>query len=251
MPSGLGILLYYMLERWPGVHFYPGKWLPARFRASAWRYTALMAGYAAGLLALLATVAAGRGESVAAALLLGFVVPYTIWFMVFSMTAFLQHTNPRLRWYGDVAGVASKPESLSVQVIVPGWLNHLTHYVLEHPVHHISAMIPHYRLKRAQAALAGISEPPIIAMPYTLGNINDVLQRCRLYDYDEHVWRDFAGEVSAVPDETRRLRQAAAPAGMPPDSGDGPDSPGIFFPPGPNQPDRTAARAAADEDANP
>ena len=34
--SGLGILLYFLLERWPTVHFYPGAYLPQRFRASAW-----------------------------------------------------------------------------------------------------------------------------------------------------------------------------------------------------------------------
>ncbi len=252
--SGLGILLYYLLERWPSVHFYPGSWLPKRFHASAWRYTALEAGYAAALLSVLVLVSSARHESVVAAVLLGFVMPYMIWFMVYSMTAFLQHTNPRLRWYRDAASVASPPEALSVQVRIPGWMNHMTHYVLEHPVHHISAMIPHYHLKKAQAALAGISQPPIITMQYTIGNMRDVLRRCRLYDYDEHVWVDFSGEVTAIPVETVKFRQAGASV-QPfddhlPGLAEGQATPGIFFPPDRGARNAQEVTTVLDEDAS-
>lgn len=230
-PGGLGILLYYMLERWPSVHFYPGSWLPQRHRASAWRYTALEAIYGGSLLALLVLVAASRGESIALAVVLGFVVPYAIWFTTFALTAFLQHTNPRLRWYGETSGVASTPEQLSVHVKVPQWLNHMTHYVLEHNVHHVHAMIPHYHLKQAQAVLAGAVSAPIITMNWTLGNMNDVLRRCKLYDYERHVWLDFTGKESGVPDDTVRLRQASD--GLPPYGPQSDLSPAVFFPPEP------------------
>jgi acyl-lipid omega-6 desaturase (Delta-12 desaturase) len=177
--SGAGILLYFLLERWPTVHFYPGGWLPPRFRASAWGYTALLAAYAAALLSLLVLVPSG---SVAAAVVCGFVLPYAIWFTVFSMTVFVQHTNPQLRWYRDVGSIAAPPEALSVHVGMPGWINHMTHYAMEHPVHHLSAMVPHYHLKQAQAALAGIAAPSIIAMRFTLGTLRDAaaLQALRL-----------------------------------------------------------------------
>lgn len=229
--SGLGILLYYLLERWPTVHYLPGAWLPARFRASAWGYTALLTAYAAALLSLLVLVPAARGDSVLASVLCGFALPYLIWFMTFSMTAFLQHTNPQLRWYRDVGSIASPPEALSVHVGVPHWLNHMTHYVLEHPVHHVSAMIPHYHLKQAQAALAGMSAPAIIAMPFTVGNMSEVLRRCKLYDYDAHAWLNFSGEVTAVPLDCSKLaaRGAGLDDGLLPDQAQ-PDSPGIFFP---------------------
>lgn len=228
-PGGAGILLYYMLERWPSVHFYPGAWLPKKHHASAWRYTALETLWAGALLSLLVLVAWARGESVALAVVLGFAVPYTIWFATFSLTAFLQHTNPRLRWYGDKSGVASPPEALAVHVRVPAWLNHMTHYVLEHNVHHVHAMIPHYYLKQAQAALAGVVSAPIIEMNWNLGNMNDVLRRCKLYDYEDHVWRNFAGEVTAIPDDTVRMRAAAEH--LPPYRPGDENSAGVFFPP--------------------
>jgi omega-6 fatty acid desaturase (delta-12 desaturase) len=231
--GGAGILLYYLLERWPSVHFYPGAWLPPRFRASAWGYTALLTAWMAALLSLLVLVPSATGGSVAAAVLCGFVLPYTIWFTTFSMTAFLQHTNPQLRWYPDVASMASPSESTSVHVGIPHWMNHVTHYVLEHPVHHVSAMIPHYHLKQAQAALAGAVAPNIISMRFNYNNLRDVLRRCRLYDYDAHAWLDFNGEVTAIPLEFSAARgRPAKPVlgGQLPDQAE-PDSPGIFFPP--------------------
>jgi len=232
--SGLGILLYYLVERWPSVHFYPGFWLPARHRASAWRYTALVTAYIGALIALLVTVPAARGESVTAALLCGLALPYTIWFTVFSMTAYLQHTNPQLRWYETVGNMASPPESTAVHVGVHPLINHVTHYVLEHSVHHVSAMIPHYHLKQAQAALAGRVEQHIITMPFTYGNMRDVLRRCRLYDFEGHAWMNFEGEVTAIPRDTSGF--GAPQAGrssdyLLPDEAY-PDSPGIFFPQG-------------------
>lgn len=231
--GGAGILLYYMLVRWPSVHFYPGAWLPPRFRASAWGYTALLTAWMGALLSLLVLVPSAAGDSVLAAVLCGFVLPYTIWFTTFSMTAFLQHTNPQLRWYRDVASMASPSESTSVHVGIPHWMNHITHYVLEHPVHHVSAMIPHYYLKQAQEALAGAVAPNIISMRFNFANLRDVLRRCRLYDYDAHAWLDFNGEVTAVPLEfgAPRARQARPASGeLLPDQAN-PGSPGIFFPP--------------------
>jgi acyl-lipid omega-6 desaturase (Delta-12 desaturase) len=224
--STLGIPLYFMLERWPTVHYYPGAYLPPRFRASAWGYTALMTAWFAALLSLLALVASG---SVLTSVLCGFVMPYLVWFTIFSTTAFLQHTNPKVRWYESVGTLASHPEALSVHVQFPPWLNHATHYVLEHPVHHVAPMVPHYHLKKAQAELAGMASPPVVAMPFSIGNLREVLRRCKLYDYEAHAWLDFNGQVTAVPVDSSNTRARRA-EGLLPDRAE-PDSPGIFFPP--------------------
>ena len=239
--SGAGILLYFLIERWPTVHFYPGSWLPPRFRRSALGYAALQIVYAAALLAMLTLIASATGASVAASVLCGFVLPYAIWFTTFSMTVFLQHTHPQVRWYRDAA--SSPPEALSVHVGIPHWINHMSHYGLEHPVHHVSAHIPHYRLKEAQAVLAGIAAPPVVAMRFTAANVSDVLARCRLYDYDAHAWMDFDGTVTARPLERGTMRAASLPTGdLLPDQAV-PSSPGIFFPAerDPSMPEPTAA----------
>ena len=239
--SGAGILLYFLIERWPTVHFYPGSWLPPRFRRSALGYAALQIVYAAALLAMLTLIASVTGASVAASVLCGFVLPYAIWFTTFSMTVFLQHTHPQVRWYRDAA--SAPPDALSVHVGIPHWINHMSHYGLEHPVHHVSAHIPHYRLKEAQAALAAIAAPPVIAMRFTAANLRDVLTRCRVYDYDAHAWMDFDGSVTARPLERGTMRAASLPTSdLLPDQAV-PSSPGIFFPAErhPSMPEPTAA----------
>jgi omega-6 fatty acid desaturase (delta-12 desaturase) len=227
--SGAGVFLYYVLERWPEVHLYPGSWLPKQYHASAWRYTALQASYGLGLLALLAAVAAVRHESIALTLVCGFVVPYAVWFTVFSMTVCLQHTHPRVRWYRNRAELDQAPETVSVHVVVPAWLNHLTHYALEHPVHHLTAKVPHYHLRRAQAALASAVQPAVVVMQFTGANMCDVFRRCKLYDYDRHVWLDFDGNVTSVPEgPPPSANQRSAGAGLLPDRPD--HGAGIFFP---------------------
>ncbi|HEY6815817.1 MAG TPA: fatty acid desaturase [Croceibacterium sp.] len=221
-----GVFLYYLFERWPGVHLYPGAWLPARFHASAWRYTALQGAFGAALLAVLIGGSLATGGSVALALLCGFALPYTIWLTVFSMTVGLQHTHPRLPWYRRRSEMAASPAELSVQLLVPGWFNFLTHYALEHPVHHVSAMIPHYHLRNAQAELGAVATPPVIAMPFTVGEMRGVFRRCKLFHYERQVWVDFQGRVTAVPDAA--FRRPAAAEGLPYSAE--PDSPGVFFP---------------------
>lgn len=224
----LGVFLYYLLERWPGVHLYPGAWLPKRLHASAWRYTALQAAFGAALIALLVGVSLATDGRVVAALLCGFALPYSIWLTVFSMTVGLQHTHPRLPWYRDKSEMAALPDALSVQLLVPGWFNYLTHYALEHPVHHVSALVPHYHLKQAQAELGAITSPAVIAMPFTPGEMRGVFQRCKLFDYDAQVWVDFDGQVTAVPDAAFRRHDASVEDLQP--YGGGAGSPGIFFP---------------------
>ena len=85
-------------------------------------------------------------------------------------------------------------------------------------------------LKEAQAALAAIAAPPVIAMRFTAANLRDVLTRCRVYDYDAHAWMDFDGSVTARPLERGTMRAASLPTGdLLPDQAV-PSSPGIFFP---------------------
>ena len=230
------------------MHFYPGSWLPQKFRASAWGYTALLTAYIATLLERCwCWSRRRRATALLATVICGFVLPYTIWFTTFAMTAFLQHTNPQLRWYRNVASMASPPESTAVHVGIPALDEPHTHYVLEHPVHHVSAMIPHYHLKQAQTALAGMVEPHIITMPFTVGNMRDVLRRCRLYDYDAHAWLDFNGQVTAIPLDIGRKPASGLPLACTPIRWS-PTSPGIFFPPEPasrDQPSRPYSLSAS------
>jgi omega-6 fatty acid desaturase (delta-12 desaturase) len=129
----------------------------------------------------------------------------------------------------------------------PPWLNYATHYVLEHPVHHVAPMVPHYHLRKAQAELASFATPAVVAMPFSIANLREVLRRCKLYDYDGHAWLDFAGKVTAVPVDSSQIAARRA-GGLLPDRAE-PDSPAIFFPPEPITSAAEPVVAARREDA--
>jgi omega-6 fatty acid desaturase (delta-12 desaturase) len=199
-PTGAGIGVYYLIERWFGGHFYPGSWLPVRFRPSAWRYTAVLAVYAVvamSALAFLAPRIAPIGP--VAAVMLGFVVPFLFWVTAFSLSVCLQHVAPGVPWYRDAESVDQPVEELTVHIRMPFPIDVFTHHAMDHPVHHINGKVPFYRLKAAQAELTRMTGHRITGGTYTPGHIGEIMRACKLYDYDRHLWVDFAGKVTAIP----------------------------------------------------
>jgi hypothetical protein len=74
-----------------------------------------------------------------------------------------------------------------------------THHAMDHPVHHINGKVPFYRLKAAQAELTRMTGQRITGGTYTPGHIAGLMRACKLYDYERHLWLDFAGNVTAIP----------------------------------------------------
>jgi acyl-lipid omega-6 desaturase (Delta-12 desaturase) len=198
--TGLGILVYYLIERWVGGHVYPGKWLPKQFHASAWRYFALMMGWAAAFVTFLYFAPTYSSTSSFTAITLGFVVPLLQWITSFSLSVCMQHVSPTVPWYADRrSGAQQGVEERTVHITLPKWIGHFTHYAMDHPVHHINGKVPHYRLSAAQEELTRMTGERVTSAPYTPKVIHDTFKRCKLYDYERHVWTDFDGNVTGVP----------------------------------------------------
>lgn len=199
-PTGLGVGIYHLIERWYGENLRFAPWLPERFYASARRYNALIGLYALaaiGTLAFLAPQVAPIGP--VAAVLLGFVVPFAFWVTAFSLTVFFQHMSPAVPWYKDAASVAQPVEELTLHIRMPWAVSVFTHHAMEHPVHHINGKVPFYRLREAQAELNRMTGERISGGSYTPWNLGAIMRTCKLYDYDRHLWLNFAGEVTAIP----------------------------------------------------
>jgi hypothetical protein len=111
-------------------------------------------------------------------------------------------------------------------------------------------MVPHYRLHSAQLALSEASAEAIPTAPFTFGGMREMFRRCKLYDYERHLWINFAGDVTGVTSSARcserqpisRQPDAAAPA-----PGHFEPSAGIFFPSGEGSADEAAAGPASQE----
>jgi omega-6 fatty acid desaturase (delta-12 desaturase) len=85
------------------------------------------------------------------------------------------------------------------------------HNIMEHNAHHLNPRIPMYSLRRAQAVLEERFSESFQAYRMTWQSYRDCVQSCKLYDYANHAWLDFRGQVtSRVPLEDAPPAAAAA-----------------------------------------
>jgi omega-6 fatty acid desaturase (delta-12 desaturase) len=193
---GLGLAPYYIIERWSKVKFIPAGFLPKRFRASAWGYFALVIGYLAAFLGLLAAAPLYSHTGSATAVLLGFALPFYVWMTLFSFTVYVQHTHKRIPWFeGPVDRKTAMPqEVLSLHLDFPKLIKALMHNVYEHAAHHANVRIPFHRLADAQAELNALVGEQAVVQPFSFKWLHETLRDCRLYDYEKHQWLDFDGK---------------------------------------------------------
>ena len=211
----LGFAPYYLIERWWRDKFFPRRRNGTSQQAIFWADFALLAGYLAAFVALLARTGAALPQSSAtAAVAWGFAAPFVVWNMLMGATTYMQHTHRRAPWFAEqtewrrVAG----QEELSVHVVVPGWYGAISHHIMDHPAHHVHPKIPLYHLAAAQRRLNELLGERAISQRFTPAYLWETLACCKLYDYREHRWLDFAGRATSPCTLPPGMRRAEAPA---------------------------------------
>ena len=216
----LGLAPYYLIRRWWTDKFFPRR---RRERAhwAVWLDFALLLAYLSAFLAVLALAGERFTHSGAlAAIFWGFAVPFLVWNAMMGATTFMQHTHPRVPWFEALAELHALggQEVVSVQVVMPRWYGFISHHVMEHPAHHLHPKIPLYRVAAAQRRLNEALGERAVIQPFSLPYLLRTLAACKLYDYREHRWLDFAGRPtsgSTLPAPARghqapvRIRRAA------------------------------------------
>jgi len=212
-PVGLGFALYEIVERWLGVKFFPRAFMPARVRSAAWPHFIFLAAYLALFLALLAAAPLYSPTGSLTAILLGFVVPHYVWMELVGFTVYVQHTHPRIAWFDDASprSRADKfrvdaPEVVSTHIEFPRWLKFLVHNVYDHAVHHVQPRIPSYHLAEAQARFNALIGPFAVKEDFSVPSFADTVRRCKLYDYENRRWLDFAGRPTTEPVDMPALK---------------------------------------------
>jgi omega-6 fatty acid desaturase (delta-12 desaturase) len=204
----LGFAPYYLRERWWRDKFFP-RHASDRARLASWLDLALTI---AALFLFVATLLAWGG---AEAVLLGFALPFLVWNAMMGATTYLQHTHARIPWFEAIEewrGLAGQDE-VTVQVQVPRWYGFISHHVMDHPAHHAHPKIPLYRLAAAQRALNRLLGERAVAQHFSPAYLWRTLGACKLYDYREHRWLDFAGNpTSACTLPTHMQQSATVPA---------------------------------------
>ncbi len=148
-----------------------------------------------------------------ASLLGGFVVPTLIWSWLLGLATYLHHNHPNVAWYenedewsffqGHVAG--------TTHIEMPNQLFRLlTWDLMEHTIHHANMSVPFYNLAAAQAALEQAYGDLITVQSWSWSSYVDNLTRCKLYDFDQHRWLDFAGNPT-----TESLRPSVSETSTP------------------------------------
>ena len=192
--SAAGFGVYYLVERWWKDKFFPRNTTPRAKRRNAWWDFSLLCLWLVvlciGLVGL--TVIAGQPLP-ALAIVWGFVLPFCVWNALMGLTAYLQHTNPRLPWF-----VASPKRGPSGARRIGDACNLPSLVRCAISQHHVASCAsresPHFvfRLRRAQMRLNDLGERVVVER-MTPGYVLRLTRTCQLYDYDARQWLDFSG----------------------------------------------------------
>jgi omega-6 fatty acid desaturase (delta-12 desaturase) len=189
----LGFAPYYLRERWWRDKLFPRR-SSDRARLTCWLDFAL--NLAALALFVTALFLWGGAEAV----VLGLALPFFVWNAMMGATTYMQHTHARVPWFEALEewrGLAGQDE-VTVQVEVPRWYGFISHHIMDHPAHHAHPKIPLYRLAAAQRELNRVLGSRAVRQRFSPAYLWRTLACCKLYDYREHRWLDFAGNPTSA-----------------------------------------------------
>lgn len=197
--SGFGWGLYYGLELWwKKLYFATKKQIGASRSKYQWDSVLVTIGML-GWIALVAWAADRTGQSTALLLVLGIAVPFAIWNTIMGFVVFVHHTHPSIAWFQKRQEWQRNRAYLTATACVrfPLGLDRLLHNIMEHNAHHLNPRIPMFKLRQAQRVLQEKFVDEYHA--YRLGwrAYMDSVRRCKLYDFANHAWLDFKGQVTA------------------------------------------------------
>jgi omega-6 fatty acid desaturase (delta-12 desaturase) len=192
-PAGMGF--YYLVERWWKNKFYPYKKIIGKYNSVYWDFL-LVVTYLVTYLCLLGYAGRELAHTSAIELIvLGFVIPFLNWNFMMGFTVYQHHTHESIPWVRtrverDQLG---GQEDFTMYVRYPAWYNLLSHNIMLHTPHHVDPRIPLYCLPKAQKAMAELMGDELKTVSFSLKGFLKTMASCKLYDYENHLWLDFAG----------------------------------------------------------
>ncbi|MBI3880421.1 MAG: fatty acid desaturase [Verrucomicrobia bacterium] len=214
--SGPGHGLYYGVELWWKRTVLPLRrdLAPAR-NWKSWLDGALVIGFFVAAFTVLAWFAPRIGRHPVELPVLALVLPFAVWNWFMGFITYQHHTHPAVAWFAreEEWSYWETQIGATVHIRFPRFINLAAHNILEHTAHHACTGIPLYRLNSAQNALERRLVDRFPVVRWTLRGYFDTLRRCKLYDYERHVWLDFKGRPTSPPTVHGRSVAAGAHAG--------------------------------------
>jgi omega-6 fatty acid desaturase (delta-12 desaturase) len=136
----------------------------------------------------------------------GFLVPLAVFHMLVGFVEFAQHTHPDVGWFRrrDDKPRFAESELVSVHLKTSPLLGVLMHNVLDHPVHHVHARVPYYRLSAAQQHLNELLGARAVVDTLSLDWYIRTMRTCELFDFGHQRWLDFDGTPTHAVASRRR-----------------------------------------------
>lgn len=196
-----GIWFNYLIERWWKNKFIPYKSIMSKSEAIYWFDLLLVTSYATVFLGFL--IYAGNtlvNISSLELIVLAFVLPVVVGSYMIGFTVYVQHTHETIPWFNSNAESKEAgygQEDLTMHMQFPLWYNLVSHNAMEHTVHHIDPRVPTYNLIKAQNILANILGDDLVTSKFSFRCFFKTMNLCKLYDYENHCWLDFSGNVTS------------------------------------------------------
>ncbi|MCK9913949.1 fatty acid desaturase [Microbacteriaceae bacterium K1510] len=126
---------------------------------------------------------------------LAIVLPILIFNWLVGFASFLNHTHPRVPWFArrEDWSFYQGQVHCTVHVGVPPWMIFFLTDLGLHGAHHIDPRIPIWQLEPAEERIVAAAGEDIVFEPWTFARHREIMRACKLYDYDNHRWLDFAG----------------------------------------------------------
>lgn len=128
-------------------------------------------------------------------LLLGWVLPFTVWNYFGTVSFYLNHTHPELPWFDDEALWRAHGDALHTTIHMRIPINVLPLYAatMAHTAHHANPSTPAYALEAAQERLETREGPAARAYTLSVAEYRRIVRICKLFDFEAMCWTDFTG----------------------------------------------------------
>jgi len=197
--GGAGWGLYYFFELWwKKLYFATKKEIGVRRAKYNWDSTLVTIGMITWI-ASVSYTAYQTNQNVWLLLTLGVFVPFACWNAIMGFVVYLHHTHPEIAWFKKRHEWQLYRAYLTSTVCVrfPFGIDRLMHNIMEHNAHHLNPRIPMYSLRRAQEVLTARFSDQFQTYRMTALTYRDCVRNCKLYDYANHAWLDFKGQVTS------------------------------------------------------
>lgn len=197
--SGWGTGLYYLIEVWWLRMFFPSKaYMPTKRPEFLWD-NLLVSACAVIWVLLLFWLSQLLEQSFGWLLFTAFLLPLGIWNTIIGFVIYVHHTHKDVRWYDNKAdwSAAAPFVSTTVHLRFRFGIGAFLHNIMEHTAHHVDMGVPLYSLEEAQSAIEASLPDQVTVQDFSVPWYFETARHCKLYDFEQSTWTDFAGQTSA------------------------------------------------------